>query len=76
MSEPNGNGKYSGLTGIGHRLIAILPPAFLLLVMLNIVFIGFLIWFLDHNATQRNELLTRIVAGCLRLEGNNNAPRN
>jgi uncharacterized membrane-anchored protein YitT (DUF2179 family) len=66
--KPNGNGKYSGVTGMAHRLIAVLPPAFLLLVVLNIVFIGFLVWFLDHNATQRNDLLTKIVAGCLKLD--------
>ena len=53
------------LASISERLIRVLPPAFLMLIVLNIVFLGVLWWVFDHNVSARTELLNRIVEKCL-----------
>jgi Na+-transporting NADH:ubiquinone oxidoreductase subunit NqrB len=53
------------LAGISERLIRVVPPAFLMLIVLNIVFLGVFWWVFDHNVSARTELLNRIVEKCL-----------
>jgi hypothetical protein len=53
------------LASVSEKLIRALPPAFLLLVILNIVFLGVASWVFAHNTEQRNTLLTKIVESCL-----------
>ena len=65
MSETNGNGRHGLIGRISDKLIFVLPPAFLLLVIINIIFLGFVVWFINNNAEQRNALLTEIVRKCL-----------
>jgi hypothetical protein len=67
MSEAhNGNGRRNGvLVNISERLIRVLPPAFLLLIIINILFLGTMMWVFNHNAEARTELLTKIVEKCL-----------
>ena len=67
MTEPapNGNGRHGLLANVSDKLIRALPPAFLLLVLLNIAFLGTTMWVVQHNADQRNAMLTKIVEGCL-----------
>lgn len=59
---PQGSGV---LVAISERLIRVLPPAFLLLIILNCLFLGVIAWVFDHNAETRNALLTKIVERCL-----------
>jgi hypothetical protein len=67
MAETNGNGhgRAGLLAGVSERLIRALPPAFLVLTILNIAFIGMAAYVFGHNADQRNALLTKIVESCL-----------
>jgi hypothetical protein len=53
------------LVRISERLIRVLPPAFLLLIVMNCMFLGVIAWVFDHNADARNVLLTKIVERCL-----------
>jgi hypothetical protein len=53
------------LVAISERLLRILPPAFVLLIILNCLFLGVIAWVFDHNAETRNALLTKIVERCL-----------
>ena len=53
------------LASISERLIRVLPPAFLLLIVLNAMFMGMFWWIYDHNVVARAELLNRIVEKCL-----------
>jgi len=69
MSESNGNGRHGLIGRISDILISALPPAFLLLVIINIIFLGFVVWFINNNAEQRNALLTEIVRKCLLQQG-------
>jgi hypothetical protein len=66
MSEPPSPTTTIGLTAsISDRLIKVLPPAFLLLIIINCMFLGVIAWVFDHNAETRNALLTKIVERCL-----------
>jgi len=65
VTPPNGNGRHGLLANVSEKLIRALPPAFLLLVLLNIAFLGTTMWMVQHNADQRNAMLTKIVEGCL-----------
>ena len=53
------------LTQLSERLIAVLPPAFIILVLLNIGFLGMTMWTVQHNADVRNAMITRIIDACL-----------
>ena len=65
----NGNGRRNGsggvLVSISERLIRVLPPAFLLLIVMNCLFLFVITWVYDHNAENRNQMLTRIIEKCL-----------
>ena len=60
----NGNGKVT-VGALGHKIVSALPPAFLLLILMNVLFMGATLWVINHNAEQRNALLTKIVEQCL-----------
>ena len=60
-----GNGNGGLLAGVSDKLIKALPPAFLLLVLLNIVFLGVASWVFQHNTAVRNAMLTKIIDTCL-----------
>ena len=53
------------LTALGEKLIAALPPAFIILVLLNCGFISFAVWTFNANVEARNAMLTRIIESCL-----------
>jgi hypothetical protein len=55
----------SVLVNISERLIRVLPPAFVLLIILNIAFLAAFTWTFERNAETRNVLLTKIVERCL-----------
>jgi hypothetical protein len=57
------------LAGISERLIRVLPPAFLLMIILNVVFLGVFFWLYEHNVEARTQLLTKIVEKCLLRSG-------
>lgn len=67
MTPPNGNGngRHGLLANVSDKLIRALPPAMVLLVLLNIVFLGTTMYLVQNNADYRNQLLTKIVEGCL-----------
>ena len=66
-TEPsNGNGRHGLLANVSDKLIRALPPAFLLLVLINIAFLGTTMWMVQHNAEARNVMLTKILDNCLR----------
>lgn len=58
-----------GVVDLGRRLIATLPPAFLMLVLINAIFIGAVLWFLDNRMTERTALVDKIVDHCLAQAG-------
>jgi hypothetical protein len=57
------------LASVSEKLIRALPPAFLVLTLLNIAFIGMAAYVFQHNTEQRNTLLTKIIESCLTQQG-------
>jgi hypothetical protein len=53
------------IANVSEKLIRALPPAFLLLVLLNIVFLGVAAWSFQHNTELRNAMITKIIESCL-----------
>lgn len=50
---------------LGDRIVAALPPAFLLLVLMNVGFLGMVLYFLNNQMEQRMALATKILDACL-----------
>jgi hypothetical protein len=46
---------------LGGALIGALPPAFLLLCIINVVFLGLVMWFLADQIDRRTALVSHIV---------------
>jgi len=63
MSEPTTT--HGLIASVSETAMRVLPPAMLLLVILNICFSGALIYLVQSNADYRNQLLTKIVENCL-----------
>jgi hypothetical protein len=53
------------LAALGERLVSVLPPAFLVLLVLNAGFLFAILHVVQQNADQRNVMLTRIIESCL-----------
>ncbi len=65
-TEPsNGNGRHGLIANVSDKLIKALPPAFLLLVLLNICFLGVASYVFAHNTEVRNTMITKIIESCL-----------
>jgi hypothetical protein len=63
--QPQSTGIVGSITDVAKAAVGALPPAFLMLVILNIVFIGLVMWFLDSQIATRTHLVERIVETCL-----------
>jgi hypothetical protein len=57
--------KRGALAALGHKLVHVLPPAFLALLLMNAAFIGIAAWLVSRAAETRNAMLTRIIENCL-----------
>jgi hypothetical protein len=66
-AEPQHEGALGALTDLGNKLIGALPPAFLMLVVMNACFLGMVLWFLNHQADQRTALVTKLVDRCMEI---------
>lgn len=65
MSDPGS--PHGALASISNKLIGALPPAFLLLVLLNVAFLGVAAWSFQHNTELRNAMIQRIIESCLKI---------
>ena len=54
------------LASLSDKIVRALPPAFLLLVVLNIVFLGVAAYVFQHNTELRNDMITKIIDTCLK----------
>jgi hypothetical protein len=55
-----------GISGLATKVIGSLPAQFLMLILINMIFIGGLIWFLDRRDSARERMLIPILAACLK----------
>lgn len=71
MADGNGqNGTIPGAVArVSQSIIAALPPAFIGLVLINAIFIGCVLWFLNSQMEQRTAIVDKIVDRCLTQAG-------
>jgi hypothetical protein len=53
------------LNDIGRGLISALPPAFLMLCVLNAAFLGGTLWFLSNQMEKRTEIVGNMLDRCM-----------
>lgn len=62
----------AGLAGtaltIGQKVLATLPPAFIMLLLINCVFLFLVLRFVANETDQRVQLVSRIVDACMEHE--------
>jgi hypothetical protein len=68
-APPPNESAIGAVARLGQNLITTLPPAFLGLVLINAIFIGAILWFLDNRMTERTALVDKIVDRCLTQAG-------
>jgi hypothetical protein len=61
---PNGT-LHGAIARVSQTLISALPPAFLLLCLINAAFMAVVLWFLDDQLDQRTLLVKTLVERCL-----------
>ena len=76
MAEDNGRNTVPGMVAdMGRTLVGALPPAFLMLVLLNAAFLTMVVWFLNHQQDQRNTLVSKLVEQCMLIALHADAPK-
>jgi hypothetical protein len=58
--------QQGGLVGLAGRVASQLPPQFLMLVLLNIIFLGVVFWHQQKQDEARERLFTPILMACFR----------
>ena len=64
----NGRSATKILATVPERLIKALPPGFVVLICLNVLFMGVLAYAVNHNTEARNAFLKTIIDKCLERE--------
>jgi hypothetical protein len=52
---------------ISQSLLNTLPPAFIILLLLNLCFGGFIVWFLETQMAQRDEMAQQLFNRCMEI---------
>lgn len=66
-TNPTNPSLVGSITRVSQALIGALPPAFLMLLILNIGFLGIVLWFLDDQLDQRMQMAKLIISHCFDL---------
>jgi hypothetical protein len=64
--QPNGN-LVGAASRLGQSLIAALPPAFLMLMLMNTVFLAMVMWFINHQADERSQMASKLIDRCMEI---------
>jgi len=64
-SRNGSKGVVAGAFDLSNRLVSALPPAFLMLALINAFFIGVVMWFLDSQSKQRSEMAAKLIDRCM-----------
>ena len=80
-NSPISNGGSNGSKGVvagafdlSNRLVSALPPAFLMLALINAFFIGVVMWFMDSQSKQRSEMAAKLIDRCMDIALHADAP--
>jgi len=66
-SEEQQHGIVGQVARLSDKLVSTLPPAFLLLVLLNLMFLALVMWFLNSQANQRTAMVEKLVDNCMQI---------
>jgi len=71
VSEPAPSGGDSGIISsamrMGDKIVSTLPPAFLLLVIINAAFLGMVLWFINHGQDARTAMVDKLLDRCMSI---------
>lgn len=62
--HPNGNHQ-NIILKLGSQVVHALPPQFLGLILVNMIFIGVLFWYIDARAQHSVAVINQLLARCL-----------
>jgi hypothetical protein len=65
--EPQPQGLVGLAARVSDTILRTLPPAFVLLVLLNCVFLSLVMWFISSEQQQRNALYGKLVDRCMEI---------
>jgi hypothetical protein len=66
-TEPQPQGAIGAVANVSGKLITALPPAFIVLVLLNAALVGMAGWFLDDQLRQRDEMARQLFNRCMAI---------
>lgn len=80
MTDDQAKGIVGAVESVSNKIVSSLPAQFLMLVLLNVMFLATLFWFLDrenamhqqteqHLAEARERVLLPILTACLQHKG-------
>lgn len=65
--QPPVHGLIGQVARTSDKLITVMPPAFLLMVILNLAFIALVMWFLNSQLEQRAAIVDKLVDRCMAI---------
>jgi hypothetical protein len=64
--KPDANpGMFGTINSLGKAIITTLPPAFAMMAVLNIVFLGVVLWFLSAGSDTRVQIVGDLLKECM-----------
>jgi len=67
MTSEERQGIVGEVAKISDKLISTLPPAFLLLVLINVIFLALVMWFLNAQMAQRTTMIGNLADRCMEI---------
>jgi hypothetical protein len=61
-------GIVGAVSNLGNAALKVLPPAFVLLILVNAFFLGFILWFLDSQMESRMKIAMALLEKCFDLK--------
>jgi uncharacterized membrane-anchored protein YitT (DUF2179 family) len=58
--------EQGGFYGFARTILAGLPPAFVMLCLINVLFLGLALRFIEHQVDVRTALVGKIIENCLK----------
>jgi len=65
--EPPASTLVGHLARTGDKLIATLPPAFIMLVLINAAFLGMVLWFINNGQDARTQMVDKLLDRCMTI---------
>jgi hypothetical protein len=64
--EEQKHGIISAVAHVGSQVVHALQPQFLALVLVNLMFMGAFVWFIDSRARHTVEIIEALLESCLK----------